>query len=169
MNRLAQNRNVVLIGMPCVGKSTVGVLLAKAMSRDFVDTDLVIQARQGARLQDLIDAQGLDAFCRIEQEQVLALELYHSVIATGGSVVYSEAAMSHLKRNGRIVHLDLDLASLAVRVSGLDTRGVVKSPGQSLEDLYRQRRPLYQRWADVTVECRGLTHEQVVEAIRSKL
>ena len=169
MNRSLQNRSVVLIGMPCVGKSTVGVLLAKAMSREFIDTDLLIQARQGRRLQDIIDADGLDVFGRIEQEQVLALDASRGVIATGGSVVYSDAAMEHLKRNGVIVHLELDLPTLAGRAGALATRGVVMAPGQSLQDLYLRRLPLYRRWADVTVDCHGLSHEAMVEAVLARL
>ncbi len=165
MNRLAPTDNVVLIGMPYVGKSTVGVLLAKALSREFIDTDLIIQARRGRRLQEIIDAEGLDAFCRLEQETVLSLDSRRSVIATGGSVVYSPEAMAHLKCHGVIVYLRLDLDRLLQRVSGLDSRGVVKSPGQTIEELYRQRQPLYESWAQATIDCGGLSHERVVGAV----
>lgn len=159
------DRNIVLIGMPGVGKSTVGVLLAKVSSREFVDTDVLIQARERRRLQAIIDADGLAAFQRIEEERILALRCRHHVIATGGSVVYSAAAMRHLRRTGVVVHLDLPLRQLKERLTNLPTRGVVMAAGQSLESLYNERQPLYLRYADRTVACAGLTHEGVVERI----
>lgn len=154
--------NIVLIGMPGVGKSTVGVLLAKLLGRGFCDTDLAIQTRTGRRLQDIIDSDGTAAFCRIEAETVLALDLRGCVIATGGSVVYSDAAMRRLKAEGLIVHLDLSLPTLVKRLRDISGRGVVMAPGQSLADLYAERMPLYRRWADVTLLCEGLNHDQVL-------
>jgi shikimate kinase len=160
-----EDRNIVLIGMPGAGKSTVGVLLAKVLSMEFVDTDVCIQARERRRLQDIIDGDGLDVFRRIEARQILELTCRHHVIATGGSVVYDEAAMRHLAQYGVIVYLDLPLEQLKGRLRNLPTRGVVMLAGQSLESLYAERQPLYSRYARVTVDCAGLTHEQVVDRI----
>jgi len=157
--------NIVLIGMPGVGKSTVGVLLAKALFLSFIDTDVVIQSREGCRLQTIIHSIGMEAFCHLEERHVLSLECRDTVIATGGSVVYSDAAMAHLRREGIVVHLDLPLALLKRRVSDLDARGVVMAPGQTLEALYEDRQALYERYADVTVNCTNRTHDQVVHRV----
>ncbi|MBN1669616.1 MAG: shikimate kinase [Kiritimatiellae bacterium] len=162
MQRHEDDRNVVLIGMPGVGKSTAGVLLAKAMSRSFLDTDVHIQVLEGRRLQEIIDVQGMARFCRIEERHVLELDYRRCVVATGGSVVYSERAMAHLRRDGVTVHLDLPLALLAKHITDLDSRGIVMAPGQTLEGLYEERQPLYRRYADLTVDCRGKTPDQVV-------
>ncbi len=157
--------NIVLIGMPGVGKSTVGVLLAKATERAFVDTDVVIQARQGRSLQHILDAEGTEGFCRIEQQHVLDLRCRRHVIATGGSVVYSPPAMAHLKAGGVIVHLHLPLEPLRRRVADPHARGVVMPAGKTLDDLYAERRGLYRRYADVTMDCTGRNHDQVVADI----
>jgi shikimate kinase len=159
------NANIVLVGMPGVGKSTIGVLLAKVMGRPFVDTDVCIQVNEGRRLQDIIDRDGLDVFRSIEERHVLDMYCQRHVIATGGSVVYSERAMRHLKANGVVVYLDLPLTRLRARLSNLPARGVVMSPGQSLEGLYLERAPLYHHYADVVVECEGASHEGVVERV----
>ncbi len=158
-------RNIVLIGMAGVGKSTIGVLLAKALSRQFVDTDVRIQAAEGRRLQDVIDAEGVDAFRAIEERYVLGLDVQRAVIATGGSVVYSEPAMRHLKENGLIVYLALPLEELEQRVTNMDSRGLVIAPGQTFADLFREREPLYERHADVKIDCAGHTHDQTVYRI----
>jgi len=163
------DRNIVLIGMPGVGKSTVGVLLAKATGRGFHDTDEHMQARERRRLQAILDAEGLDAFCRLEQAHVLELDLRAHVIATGGSVVYSEAAMERLRTGGESVYLRAEIAHLAERIDNLATRGVVIARGQTLADLYAQRRPLYERWAQVTVDCDDKTQDQVVAEIMGTL
>jgi shikimate kinase len=163
------DRNVVLIGMPGVGKSTVGVLLAKALSCSFIDTDVYIQAREGRRLQDIIDAEGLACFRDIEARHVLSLECRGYVIATGGSIVYSEPAMRHLKASGIVVHISLPLAPLLQRLTNLDSRGVVMAPGQTVASLFAERSPLYVRYADVTVGCLGLTHEQTVARIMAEI
>lgn len=165
MQALDRETNVVLIGMPGVGKSTVGVLLAKVMAREFIDTDVCLQGCEGRRMQEIIDTQGLAAFRAIEERHLLALDCRHHVIATGGSVVYSDPAMRHLKASGRVVFLDLPAAVLIQRLQNLATRGVVMHTGQSLESLYAERLPLYRRYADVTIGCLGLNHEQVVEAV----
>ena len=157
--------NIVLTGMPGVGKSTVGVLLAKATRREFLDTDVRIQAADGRTLQEIIDTEGLKEFCRIEEHAILSLNCRACVIATGGSVVYSPAAMEHLRKSGTIVHLDLELDQLEQRISNLPTRGVVIEPGRTFRNLYEQRQPLYRRWADVTIDCGRKNHEQVVAEI----
>ena len=161
--------NIVLIGMPGVGKSTVGVLLAKATGRAFIDTDDYIQTREGRRLQDVIDADGLEAFCRMEERHILDLNCRSHVIATGGSVIYSDPAMTHLKAGGRIVRLHLSIERLTAHLDNLDVRGVVMAAGETLTDLYRRREPLYARWADATIECEARTQDQVVAAILAEL
>jgi shikimate kinase len=157
--------NVALIGMPGVGKSTLGVLLAKATGLDFVDTDVRIQAREGRPLQQIIDTDGRAAFRAIEEQAVLELSCGNTVISTGGSVVYSARAMGHLRSLGHIVHLHLPLPLLRNRLRDFGARGVVMVPGQTLEDLFAERAPLYQRYADVTIDCSGKTHEEAVAAI----
>ena len=165
----AKERNVVLIGMPGVGKSTVGVLLAKITSRNFIDTDVYIQAREKRRLQEILDTEGREAFCRIEERHVLSAECAHCVIATGGSIIYSDAAMEHLKRNGVVVHMDLPVRQLKKRLANLDSRGVVMIHGQTLQSLYDERLPLYNKWADCTIDCRALNHEEAVAKVISRL
>jgi shikimate kinase len=160
-----RNKNIVLIGMPGVGKSTVGVLLAKALGRYFLDTDVLIQAMQGRTLQEIIDHDGLAAFCKIEEEYVLCIDLTNAVIATGGSVVYSEPAMRHLAAHGTIIHLDLPVDKIEQRIANLPTRGVVMEKGQTIRSLYNQRQPLYRRYAHHTIDCTGKNHEQIVADI----
>lgn len=160
----ASEGNIVLVGMPGVGKSTAGVLLAKALSRAFVDTDLLIQSHECRRLQDIIDEIGVERFRALEERYVLTFECRETVVATGGSVIYSEPAITHLRRGGVVVYLELPYADLVRRVRNLDDRGVVRGPGQSFEALYEERRPLYEAAADVTVACAGLDHEGVVAA-----
>jgi shikimate kinase len=157
--------NLALIGMPGAGKSTLGVLLAKRTARSFLDTDLLIQHAEGAPLQEIIEKRGVDFFHRVEERIVLDLGCSDSVIATGGSVVYSEVAMEHLGRLGRRIYLDVPLAELERRLGNLDKRGVIRSPGQDLEGLLAERRPLYERWADIRVDCAGLEHDGVVESV----
>lgn len=162
---LLPETNIVLIGMPGVGKSTVGLLLAKMTSRDFLDTDVYIQTRERRRLQDIIDRDGIAAFCRLEERYILGLDGNRQVIATGGSVVYSEQAMRHLGRNGRLVHLRLPIARLEERLTDADSRGIVRAPGQDLRALYAERLPLYECYAETCVETAGLSHEQVVARV----
>lgn len=162
---IAPGRNIVLIGMAGAGKSTVGVLLAKALSRGFIDTDLIIQAAEGRRLQDILDLGGIEAFRAREESHVLALNAHGAVVATGGSVVYSARAMAHLKASGVVVYLYLPVDALERRVTNLDSRGIVMAPGQTFGELYRERQPLYEQYADVTIDCSGLGHDAVVERI----
>jgi shikimate kinase len=157
--------NLALIGMPGAGKSTLGVLLAKRTARSFLDTDLLIQKAEGAPLQEIIEKRGVECFRRVEERIVLGLDCSNSVIATGGSVVYSEVAMEHLGRLGLRIYLDVPLAELDRRLGNLDKRGVIRGPGQDLEDLLAERRPLYKRWADTRVDCGDLEHDGAVDAV----
>jgi shikimate kinase len=158
-------RNVILIGMPAVGKSTVGVLLAKRLGFAFIDTDIIIQTREGRRLQNIIDDKGMGAFCHKEEQHILTLDTDAHVIATGGSVVYGAKAMAHLKALGIIVHMDLNPYKLQKRLSNLSSRGVVMTPGQDLSSLYRERNPLYLRYADLTIDCDSLSADQITSFI----
>ena len=162
-------KNIILIGMPGVGKSTVGVLLAKRLGMSFVDTDVMIQVREGRSLQVIIQAHGAAEFCRIEENHILSLELAAHVIAPGGSVVYSPRAMAHLKAQGIAVHLDIAVERLKRRLDDVDARGVVIAPGQTLEGLFAERRPLYLRYADATIATDDLLPDQVVGSILKTL
>jgi shikimate kinase len=162
-------KNIVLIGMPGAGKSTVGVLLAKVMGREFVDTDLLIQSGEKATLSELIERHGLAGFCDIECRYVEAVDVRNAVIATGGSVVYYESAMRHLKENGIAVYLELPLEGLKKRLTDIVGRGVVIEPGETLESLFIKRWQLYEQYADITIYTEGLTHEQVVGQIVNQL
>jgi shikimate kinase len=155
--------------MPGSGKSTVGVILAKQIALGFIDTDVIIQTSEGRSLQDIVDRDGCMALRRIEEKTLLGISLRNHVIATGGSAVYSEAAMIHLKSNGVVVFLDLDLPTLKTRIHDFETRGLAKSPGQSLDDLYLERSPLYKKYADLVVECGNLSHEGVCARIIEEL
>lgn len=157
--------NIILIGMPGVGKSTVGVLLAKRLKLAFVDTDIYIQTREGKSLQELIQLYGTSGFCDLEGNYIQTLSAAASVIATGGSVVYMQSAMEHLQAGGQIVHLDLALNRLQQRLDDIDARGVVIGPGQKLGDLYAERKPLYAKYADITIATDGLFPDQVVGQI----
>jgi shikimate kinase len=162
--------NIVLIGMPGSGKSTVGVLLAKLAALDFVDTDILIQSEQHRPLQDIVDHDGYLALRQIEEDVLLRLRVREHVIATGGSAVYSHAAMEHLKADATTVFLEVDMATLRARVKDYDTRGLAKRPDQTLEELFEERSALYRRrYADVTISGIGLTHEEVCAAILREL
>ena len=161
--------NIILIGMPASGKSTVGVVLAKLMGCDFIDTDLLIQRRTGLRLSEIIETQGFDAFLAAEEAACLSLCVDHSVIATGGSVVYSDVAMRHLKGLGTVVYLSVDFPTLQSRLHDVRGRGVVLRQGQSLADLYAERAPLYRDYADVTVQEGNGSLEETVQTVYRKL
>lgn len=157
--------NLVLIGMPGSGKSTVGVILAKKTARVFLDTDLLIQTSQHRPLQDIVDKDGYAALRDIEERILLGLSVQNHVIATGGSAVYSEKAMGHLKSEGLLIFLDVDLATLQSRIPDFSTRGLAKRPEQTLPELFDERIGLYTRHADITVKCDRLTHEDVCARI----
>lgn len=155
--------------MPGSGKSTIGVLLAKALRKNFVDTDLLIQEETGRSLQDILDHQGISGFLSIEASVIVRWQPSGQVVATGGSVVYSDAAMVHLSQNGLCVYLEVPVDILDMRLSNLDSRGVVRQPGQSVQDLWTERDPLYRRWADITIENGHDNHELVVKQIQQAL
>ena len=151
--------------MPGSGKSTVGVLLAKQTSRGFIDTDVLIQTAQHRSLQETVDADGYMQLRRIEEEVLLDLDCGNHVIATGGSAVYSHRAMEHLKQSGLAVFLDVEVATLESRINDFETRGLAKRPDQTLADLFRERYPLYMKYADIVVSCTGLNHEDLCKEI----
>jgi shikimate kinase len=161
--------NLILIGMPGAGKSTVGVILAKLTSRDFVDTDVLIQTLQGRTLQDIVDTDGYAALRKIEEDVLCDLSVRNCVIATGGSAVYSDSAMSHLTSEGLVVFLDVDVPTLASRIHDYSTRGLAKSPDQNFDDMFRERSALYMRYSDITITCAGLTHEEVCARILERV
>ena len=155
--------NIVLIGMPGCGKSTVGILLAKALGYDFIDCDLLIQKKCGMKLQDIINERGIEAFLAEEEAVLSVLEAERCVIATGGSAIYSEAGMMHLKRNAVTVYVSLPLGEIERRLTNIKTRGVAMSAGTTIADLYAQRCPLYEKYADITLHAADMTIEQTVE------
>lgn len=161
--------NIVLIGMPGCGKSTVGVLLAKALGMHFADTDVVFQAREGRKLQRIIDEIGIDGFLKKEEEVILDFSAENTVIATGGSVVYGERAMKHLHENGVVVYLRLPYAEIERRLSNLATRGVTLREGQSLLDLYQERIPLYEKEADIVFDLAGFEIEETVATVARRM
>lgn len=157
--------NIVLIGMPGVGKSTVGVILAKVMGYQFVDADLVIQKEEGKLLHEIIAEVGTEGFIAVENRVNASIETEHSIIATGGSVVYGTEAMEHLRAIGTVVYLRLPFEVLNRRLHDIKGRGVVLKEGQTLKDLYDERTPLYEKYADVVVDEYQLNVEQTVEKI----
>lgn len=161
--------NIVLIGMPASGKSTVGVILAKLLGYDFIDADLLIQRRQGRLLSEIIRDKGLDGFLALENDVCRCINASHAVIATGGSAVYGEEAMRHLREIGWIVWLNADFETIRGRLSDIRGRGVVLRDGQTLEALYEERAILYRRWADLTVNEDSQGLEATVEAVRRSL
>ena len=162
--RLKMMKNVVLIGMPASGKSTVGVILAKTLGIQFVDTDILIQNHKSSLLQKIIDDEGLEAFIDIEGKTLTSLDLTNHVIATGGSAVYSKEAMESLKKNGIIIYLRLGCEEIQRRLNNILTRGIV-AKGMSIHELFEERNPLYEKYADITVDCTNKDIELVVNEI----
>lgn len=161
--------NLILIGMSGAGKSTLGVLLAKALGKNFFDTDILIQQREGKLLQQIIDGDGLESFMRAEEKAICSLKLHGCVIATGGSVVYSERAMKHLKKYGTVVYLKVDFDELEGRLSNIKGRGIVFKGSSDLRSVYEERLPLYEKYSDITVDCTGHGVEDSVESIINSL
>lgn len=160
-----RNDNLILIGMPGSGKSTCGVLAAKALCKSFLDTDLLIQSREGMSLQELIDRNGADFFARAEKNALLGIEEHGCVIATGGSAVYYEDAMTHLRENGTVIYLQISFPVMQARITNITTRGILLHNGESLEEMFRLRERIYRRYADIIIDCDRLTIEETVAAI----
>ena len=161
--------SIVLIGMPASGKSTVGVLLAKWLGLDFVDMDIIIQTGENKTLEKIISEVGVEGFLNVEETYLCNTDLEGFVVSTGGSAVYSEKAMKRAANSCLIVYLEQELKALQHRLSSLDSRGVVRMPGQDIESLYHERTPLYARYADITVRCNGLSPDQVVSKIADSI
>jgi len=161
--------NLILIGMPGAGKSTIGVLLAKQFALDFIDTDLILQRRMGLRLQQMINLQGLHSFRQAEEEMLLALDCRKTLISTGGSVIYSERGMQFLKHLGQVIYLQISLPQLQQRLSNMGQRGVVIAQGQTFADLYAERAPLYQQYADICIDTDDLDVEAVLQKIENQV
>jgi shikimate kinase len=158
-------RNIILIGMPGCGKSTIGVVLAKTAGKNFIDTDILIQESQGDLLQNIIDKCGIDYFKRIEEKVLSELQVENCVIATGGSAVYYESAMTNLKGHGLLVYLKLTFETIESRLNNIKTRGIVLEAGQTLKGLYNERIPLYEKYANVVIDGEGKDVEQIVAEI----
>ena len=157
--------NVILIGMPGCGKSSEGVLLAKVLKKDFVDTDLLIQNVEGMTLQQIIDIRGNAYFRDLEKEVLLHFEGDNYIVATGGSAVYYPEAMDHFRQGGKIVYIKLPVETIIKRLNNIKTRGISLEPGQTIEDLYNERIPLYEKEADIIVDTTGLEIEESVAKI----
>jgi shikimate kinase len=147
--------NIIFIGMPSSGKSTLGRLLAKELGRPFIDTDDVIRQINGCELHEIMDRDGLDGFLQREVEAICTVDTHNTVIATGGSAVYSPAGMEHLKKIGRVIYIAINYETLERRVGDPHLRGVVLAPGKTLRDLYEERVPLYEKYADLTLVQKG--------------
>lgn len=166
---MSKKSNIILIGMPGSGKSTVGVILAKMLAKRYLDSDILLQNLNKRSLQDIVDKEGHMALREIEQEVLLGIRCRDHIIATGGSAAYSEQAMMHLKNEGIVVFLHADLSALKQRIHNYETRGLAKRPEQSFQDLFEERRVLYEKYADITVQSSNLTQDQVCDAIVAKL
>ena len=161
--------NIVLIGMPGCGKSTVGVLLAKALGMAFIDTDVVLQAKEGRKLQPIIDEIGIEAFLKKEEQAVLDMACRNTVIATGGSVVYGKRAMEYLHQHGIVVYIRLPYSEIRRRLSNLAPRGIALRAGQTLYDLYQERVPLYEAEADLIFDAADSDIEQTVASLAERI
>ena len=157
--------NIILVGMPGCGKSTVGVILAKTLGMEFNDTDLIICASQKAKLQSIIESKGLPYFEKVEREVGESLHTRNCVVATGGSMVLYPSAMENLKSLGRVIYIDVAFSQLKKRIKNITTRGITFMKGESLRDVYDYRRPFYENYADVTVSVTGGTIENTVGKI----
>ncbi len=159
--------NIILTGMPGTGKSTVGVLLAKALKMPFIDTDLLLQEKENMFLQEIILDKGIEAFLKAEEEIVLELRTKGSVIATGGSVVLKEKAMKCLKTCGLVLYLKLSFSEIENRIKNIKTRGIAMQEEQTLYSVFVERTPLYEKYADETIPCMGKSMEEIVEEIKT--
>ncbi len=169
MHKILKGNNLIFIGMPGSGKSTNGVVLAKALGCNFLDADILIQNEKGMRLDEILDAFGTDGFNKIEEEVLSGIELRDTVIATGGSAVYGEKAMEHLRNIGTVIYLEIAYDDLKKRLGDLKKRGVSIKEGQTLYDLYMERKPLYERYADVTVNVTNQSIRESIDKIKKEL
>jgi shikimate kinase len=160
---------LIIIGMPGAGKSTAGVLLAKTLGMTFIDTDIVLQEKSGRLLQEILDQDGPGAFLKLEEETLLFLQAHNAVIATGGSVVFSGRAMEHLKQSGIVLYLKISFEEMEKRLKNITTRGIVLIAGQNLHDMYTQRVPLYEQYADITIDCTDDDFENIVGKVVNEL
>lgn len=167
--QLPLKSNIVLIGMPGAGKSTNGLLLAKTLGKAFLDTDLLIQVREGKTLQQIMDSSDYLQLRDIEASVLTSIHTQNSVIATGGSAVYSAEGMTHLKDSGTVLYLSASLKTLESRIQDYETRGIAKHPEQSFDDLFFERTKLYNQYADITVDCDQQTPEGVIDYILKAL
>lgn len=161
--------NVILIGMPGCGKSTIGVVLAKVLGYEFTDSDLLIQKKEGMLLREIIAKYGEEGFLEIEGAVNAGIQVDRHVIATGGSVIYSEQAMQHFREIGKIVYLKLSYATICSRLGNIRRRGVVLKDGQSLKDLYDERTPLYEAYADIIIDAEGHDVESLMDEVAKAL
>ena len=164
-----QKNSVILVGMPGAGKSTLGVLLAKELGLDFLDTDVSIQVHEGRSLQDIMDSEGYMKLREIEEAMLLKTDASGKVISTGGSAVYSDAGMKHLKEQGTVVFLDVTLDELRKRIHNFDTRGIARRPDQSFDELFAERCALYNKYADIHFDCNAKSPAEILEAIQKEL
>jgi len=165
----AAHKSIVLIGMPGAGKSTIGILLAKELGLDFIDTDISIQVRWGETLQQITDESGYMVLRDYEEQVLLSENIDHKVVATGGSAVYSDAGMARLKASATVIFLDVSLPALQQRVTNFNTRGIARRPEQSFEDLFAERSLLYQRYADIRIDCSNLGVNEALQAVLETL
>jgi shikimate kinase len=164
-----EKSNIILIGMPGSGKSTVGVILAKTLAKRFMDTDILLQNIEKRSLQDIVDNDGHMALRAVEQRVLLSIQCRNHIVATGGSAAYSDPAMMHLKKDGIFVFLHADLPALNQRIHNYQTRGLAKRPDQSFQDLFNERLALYEKYADITIASSNMTQDQVCDAIIDQL
>ena len=164
-----KNKNIVLIGMPAVGKSTIASLLSPKIGLDFIDTDTLIENKEKKPLSMIISEIGVKNFLQLEEKYLLSIKYTNHIIATGGSVIYSEKGMKHLCNNGIIIYLEIAFDYLIKRLSCLDTRGVIRASNQSTKSLYLERKPLYRKYADITIKCDLLNKNQVLLKILEML
>lgn len=164
-----KKNNIILVGMPASGKSTVGVILAKILGYNFVDADIVIQEKEGRKLSEIIETEGIDGFVEIENKINQGIEVEKTVVATGGSVVYGKEAMEHYKNIGKVVYLKVDMSVLTKRLKDVKQRGVVMKDGQSLVSLYNERSVLYEKYADIVVDEEDHSMEEVVADLLAAL
>lgn len=163
------NKNIVLIGMPGAGKSSIGVILAKVLGYQFIDADLLIQDREKRLLKDIISEEGLTGFIQIENEVNASIRTNHTVIATGGSVIYGKEAMEHLSSIGFVIYLQLSYKTITKRLGNISQRGVVLKENQDLAGLYEERCPLYEKYANLIIDCENLDMEATLETIVEKI